>query len=126
MLATILTKLPLLFAVAPGHCEKSFFGLVPWYHYLDLNDKCEVVNFQVLGAKSDLLLVLLAVVDNLLRIAGIVAVVFIIYGGIQYITSQGESDKASKAQNTIVNALVGLVIALIAIALVSFLGNRIG
>lgn len=117
-------------------CDPShFFGLVPWYKYLDLQEVradngnvvgCEVNRFTVLGANSDIPLVLLAVVDNLLRIAGLIAVGFIIYGAVMYVTSQGSPDQTSKAQTTIVNALAGLVITIIAVVVVTFVGNRLG
>jgi hypothetical protein len=115
----------LLFAAA-SHCEKTFLGLIPWYHYLKLDKNCEVVNFNLLGSHSDLLLVVLAVIDDLLRIAGVVAVAFVIYAGFRYVTSQGSPDETSKAQSTITNALIGLAIAMVAVALVSYLGNKLG
>ena len=115
-----------------GACPKSqFFGLVPWYQYLTLDADCNVANFQVFPSsdgktKSDIPLVLLAIVDDLLRIAGLLAVGFVIYGGIQYITSQGSPDGTAKAQSTVLNALIGLAIALIAVAGVSFVGRALG
>lgn len=109
-------------------CGGSFFGLKPWYAYLQLDGNCNVVNFQVLpqNGQSDLLLVGLAIFDDLLRIAALVAIGYIIYGGVLYVTSQGSPDQTGKAQNTILNALIGLVIAIISAALVSFIGSRIG
>ena len=126
----MITHLLTLFAVSPG-CESrlpKFFGLKPWYYYLDTNDLCEVQNFKVLdpSGSSDFLLIALAIADDLLRIAGLVAIAFIIYGGFLYMSSQGSPDQTQKAQNTIQNSLIGLVVALLAIATVSFLGSRIG
>lgn len=111
-----------------GQCNgNTFFGLKPWFWYLEASGDCEVVHFQVLptSGQSDLLLIGLVIVDDLLRIAGMVAIGFIIYGGIEYVTSQGSPEQASKAQNTIQNAIIGLVVALLAVAAVSFLGNSI-
>lgn len=116
-------------------CSKpTFFGLVPWYQYLDYkpvvdnqkNTHCEVQNFTVLGKTSGVLLILLAVIDDLLRVAGIVAVVFVIIGGFKFITSNGEPEQAASARKSIIFALVGLAIALIAVVLVSFIGNSLG
>jgi hypothetical protein len=117
----------------------TFLGLRPWYYYLNygaitvkspngtvLSQYCGIQNFQLLPAgstPSDVPLVLLAVVDDLLRIGGLVAVGFIIYGAIQYVTSQGSPDQTSHAQRTIINAVVGLVISIIAVTVVSFIGN---
>jgi hypothetical protein len=121
-----------LFAAAPC-AEKSFFGLWPWYHYLNVPGKmdgaCNILNFTFLGSngsKSDLLLVSLAVVDDLLRIAGLVAVGYVIYAGIKYVISQGAPEETAKAKSTLLNAIIGLAIALVAVALVSFVGNKIG
>jgi len=89
-------------------------------------DTCEVA-FSPLGngKSSDILLVVLAVVDDLLRVAGVLAVGYVIYAGIKYITSQGSPDETAKAQSTLLNAIIGLSIALIAIASVSFIGNHL-
>jgi hypothetical protein len=123
-----------ILAVAPATCEKSFFGLITWYHYLPPQDfldsagnpSCNITGFTFLGSNSDIPLILLAVVDDLLRIAGIVAVAFVLYGGFQYVGSQGQPEKTARAQNTITDALIGLAAALVAIAAVSFLGNKLG
>jgi len=120
----------LLSQFAAACSEKTFFGLIPWYHYLNsagqLSSSCDVTKFTVLGTNSSFLLIGLAVVDDLLRIAGLVAVGYVIYAGIRYITSQGSPDETSKAQSTLMNALIGLVIAMVAVALVSFIGSKIG
>jgi hypothetical protein len=68
----------------------------------------------------------LAIFEDLLRVAGLAAVAFVIYGGIRYITSQGEPEGTKGALSTIVNALIGLVIAIIAAATVSFIANSLG
>ena len=57
-------------------------------------------------------------------IVGIVAVVMIIVGGFKYITSGGESSKVSGAQSTILYAIVGLVIVVLAQVIVHFVLNR--
>lgn len=111
-------------------CTKAtFFGLIPWYQYLQLDSNCDIKSFMLLpdgNNHSDVPLVALAVIDDLLRIAGIVAVGYIIYGGIRYIISQGNPDATGKARQTILNALIGLVIALVAVSVVSFIGNKLG
>jgi hypothetical protein len=116
------------FATTDGCVPPQFFGLHPWYYYLQTNKDCSIKSFNVLGSSgtSDFILVILAIIDDMLRIAGFIAIGFIIYGGIMYVTSQGSPDQTGKAQNTIINALIGLVLAIVAVALVSFLGNRLG
>jgi len=61
-----------------------------------------------------------AAINVVLGVLGVVAVVMIILGGIQYVTSQGDAAKAAKARNTILFSIVGLVIALLAFAIVNF------
>ncbi|CAN5427719.1 hypothetical protein BH09PAT4_BH09PAT4_03350 [soil metagenome] len=118
---------------AAGVCAKhGFFGLVPWYQYLDygrdpVTGSCAIQNFVVVesGKSSSIPLILLAIVDDLLRIAGIVAIGFVIYGAIKYTTSQGVPDQTAQAQSTIINALIGLVVAMIGVGLISFIGRSL-
>lgn len=99
-------------------------GLLPsWYKYLDsetIAGKC-TPKFDV---PADTSKILLAVFEIVLRLGTFIAIGYIIYGGFTYIISQGEPDKAKTAKSTIINALIGLVIALFATAIVNFVGNR--
>ncbi len=60
------------------------------------------------------------VTNLLLGIAGAVAVIFIIVGGIQYATSGGSEDKTRTAKSTITNAVIGLIITILAFVIVNF------
>ena len=53
-------------------------------------------------------------------IIGLLAVIMIIVGGFQYTTSAGDTGKVTKAKNTILYGVIGLVIALLAYAIVFF------
>jgi hypothetical protein len=53
-------------------------------------------------------------------ISGAVAVIFIALGGLKYILSQGNPQEATKAKDTILNALIGLVIVIAAYGIISF------
>lgn len=112
------------FAAPCGNTDPNFFDFPTWYRYLEratINNRCEIVNFGL----DDIPLIALALVDIGLRVAAFVAIGYIIYGGIQFVVAQGEADKTKKARQTIINALIGLVIALFATAIVTFVGNRI-
>lgn len=62
---------------------------------------------------------------NLLSIAaGIIAVVMIIVGGVKYVTSQGEASQTASAKNTILYAVIGLVVAALAQVIVRFVLSR--
>lgn len=56
-------------------------------------------------------------------VVGAVAVIMIIYGGFRYITSGGASENVSNAKNTIIYAIIGLVIVAIAQIIVHFVLN---
>jgi hypothetical protein len=60
------------------------------------------------------------VVKAVFFVAGIVAVGMTILGGVRYSTSQGDVQKTKKAKDTIMYAVVGLVITLSAFAIVAF------
>ena len=67
------------------------------------------------------------VINVVLGIVGLAAVVMIILGGINFITSQGDAAKVTKAKNTVLYGIIGLVIALLAFAIVNFvLGSVFG
>lgn len=57
-------------------------------------------------------------------IVGIIAVVMIIVGGVKYITSQGESTNITAAKNTILYAVIGLVVVALAQIIVRFVLER--
>ena len=117
------------FAISTG-CDpnKTFFGLPVWYKYIVKNSSGGSCNFEniKLWPPDSLLLIGVAVLDMLLRVAGMVAFAFIVWGGIQYVISQGEPDKTRQALHTIINALVGMVIAILSVTIVAFIGNRLG
>ncbi len=58
-------------------------------------------------------------------ITGIAAVVVIIVGGFEYVRSSGDSAKVNKAKNTIMFAVIGLVIVVIARAVVALAVSRL-
>lgn len=110
-----------LVTFAVRNCNGNFL-LPTWHKYLDHDDGCRISEFNF---PHDLTAVTLAVVEILLRIGVLAAVGFVIYGGFMYMTSQGEPDKAANARKTIVNAVAGLVIGLLATGVVSFIGGRL-
>jgi len=64
-----------------------------------------------------------AIVDILSTIVGIVAVIVIIIAGFKYITSGGEASKIASAKTTLIYALVGLVVVVLAQVIVHFAIN---
>lgn len=58
-------------------------------------------------------------------IVGIIAVIMIIYSGLRYITSGGDSAKITSAKNTIVYAIIGLIVVALAQFIVKFVLNKV-
>ena len=56
-----------------------------------------------------------SILNTVYFLVGILAVIFIIIGGINYTVSQGDPGKVKKAKNTILYAIVGLIVALMAL-----------
>ncbi|MBR6097258.1 hypothetical protein IKP94_00710 [Candidatus Saccharibacteria bacterium] len=56
---------------------------------------------------------------------GIVAVIVIIIGGVNYTMSQGDPSKVSKAKSTILYGVIGLIVTLMAFAITQFVINAI-
>ena len=71
--------------------------------------------------QSDAIDVVKNVLNTVYFWIGILAVVFIIIGGYNYTMSQGDPGKVAKAKSTILYAIIGLVIALMAFAITSFI-----
>ncbi len=65
------------------------------------------------------------ILNSVIGIAGLVAVIFIIIGGVKYMTSTGEPGKVQTAQKTILYAVIGLVICALAFVIVNFTINII-
>ena len=106
--------------------DGSFFGFPTWYKYLPPGQAGGGACSVGFVFPDSIPLIALAILEILLRVAGLIAIIFVIYGGVTYVISQGEPDKVGQAKGTIINALIGLVVATFAVAIVSFVGNRIG
>lgn len=63
------------------------------------------------------------VVNIMLFLVGAIAVIMLIYGGIRYVTSGGAQDQVTAAKSTIMYAIVGIVVAILAYAVVNFVVN---
>ncbi len=68
-------------------------------------------------------------VQNLINwftaIAGIVSAIFLVYGGITYMTSSGDPGKTKKAKDMIMYSLIGLIIVALAAVITAFVSNAI-
>ena len=60
------------------------------------------------------------VTNVLLFLIGAVSVIMLIIGGLRYVLSNGDSSQVTNAKNTILYAVIGIVVALLAYAIVNF------
>jgi hypothetical protein len=70
-----------------------------------------------------------SIVDTIINVfswvVGVISVIMIIFGGFKYITSSGSSEKVGSAKNTIIYALVGLIIVALAQVIVHFVLTKV-
>lgn len=60
------------------------------------------------------------IINVAIAVLGVVAVIFVIIGAVQYMTSQGDPGKTKKAKDTILYAILGVILAALAYAIVNF------
>ena len=60
------------------------------------------------------------ITNVVLYIVGVIAVIMLIIGGIKYVVSGGDAKKVTDAKNTVLYAIIGLIIAFLAFAIVNF------
>lgn len=109
---------------AVGNCKEQnlILSFPNWYKGLKCEDNGHgPVVFEDL---SNLWTITGNVLDMAIQAAGLIAVFMIIYGGIRYITSQGEPDNIQSAKKTITYAIGGLVLAILASTLVGFIAGQ--
>lgn len=104
-------------------CGDKLLGIIPpWYDGLQ-NSSCSLEDVDF--SQSEVLWKIgFNIIEILLRVGGLVAIGFIIYGGFMFATSQGDPEGAKKARNTITNALIGVVISLLASTIVMFVSSK--
>ena len=63
--------------------------------------------------------------NTVLYAVGIISVVMLIYGGLRYVVSGGDSKKVTDAKNTILYAIVGLIISILSFSIINFIINAV-
>lgn len=80
---------------------------------------------QVNGGGTDLVADVTGIINAVIAVLGIACVVVLIIGGVNYMTSSGDTGKVKKAKDTILYAIIGLVICVLAFAIVNFVISNI-
>lgn len=65
------------------------------------------------------------IINIALYVGGGIAVLYLIYGGITYVTAGADQEKATQARTIIVNAIIGIVIIALALVLVNWITSAI-
>lgn len=66
-----------------------------------------------------------SIISVVLLAAGVLAVVYLIWGGLTYVTAGGDAEKASKGRVAITNAIIGIIIIIASFAIYRFVVGRI-
>ncbi len=110
----------------------SFFGLstlfiLPTYAEVNCNDtNIPAAVREAAGCDSTttddtaLPKVIINILNAIIGVSGLIAVIFIVIGGVQYMISSGDPGKIKKAKDTILYAIIGLIICVLAFAIVNF------
>ncbi len=72
------------------------------------------------AGSTNLTKIVQTIINTITYVIGIIAVIMIILGGISYATSQGDAAKVKKGKDTILYGIIGLVIAILAYAIINF------
>ena len=81
---------------------------------------------QAEGQQTDLVANIRTVTNTMLFAIGVVAVIMLIVGGFRYVFSGGNSTNVNAAKDTILYAVIGIVVALLAYAIVNFVLGQFG
>jgi hypothetical protein len=63
---------------------------------------------------------IVSILNGIIAVSGLIAVIYVVIGGINYMTSAGDSAKLQKAKSTILYACIGIAIAALSFAIVNF------
>lgn len=110
------------FAATPECKNEGFLTFPNWHRGLEKTDhpRCEVI----IDDLYNVWVIVANIADIVIQLAGLLAVIFIIYGGIRYIISQGEPEKLQSAKKILTNAIVGLIFAILASTIVGFIAAQ--
>jgi hypothetical protein len=133
---TLLVAAPIFSVVIPQpamaiNCEQRILGIPPWFRGMTTTQKSTITGkdecviespSQVSGGIQGFILkIALNVVEIGLFIAGYASLFFILYGGFQFLTGGSNPSTVEKARVTLLNAIIGLAIALGSIAVVNLI-----
>jgi hypothetical protein len=82
--------------------------------------------FVTFGGRQDFGAIILFIIQNiLLPLTGIVAMLFIIFGGFRYITSAGDAEAAESGKRMVSNAVIGIVVIALSYTIIATVVNAL-
>ncbi len=78
------------------------------------------------GNEDGLRNVITSILNSIIGVSGLVAAIFVVVGGINYMTSNGDAGKVEKAKKTILYACIGIAVCALAFAIVNWAIDVIG
>jgi hypothetical protein len=119
LLSPALLAVPATVRAAEGIQENLCAGV-----NLDINSDCNRGGISDSEAREKINKIIRNIINFFSLIVGVVSVIMIIIGGLKYITSGGDSGNVTGAKNTILYAIIGIVIVALAQFIVRFVLTR--
>lgn len=101
----------------------SVLGLAPFVAHAQFTIDSNIPSIFGIMNATDLVSTIIAVVQWILAITGLIAVIVIMYGGFVWMTARGDAEKVRKAKKILVNAVIGLAVILLAWVIVYFVAD---
>lgn len=113
-----------------GHsCNSGFLTFPAWYDGLLDASTCKIAQPNSGdtgdGLSKFIFTIILNIIEIALQLVAYAAVGYIIYGGFKYLTSAGSADRITAGRKVIMNALIGLVLSFMSIAIVNLVTANI-
>lgn len=117
----------LLTSVGAGATFSLFYAQSAMAATTSVGDIGNIESVPIIQSTSgnDLYVIIGNIVNIILIVVGILAVVYLVYGGILYLTAGGDAEKAGKGRVAITNAIIGIVIIMLSLAIYNFVINQV-
>lgn len=130
---TVVTS-PVTTVSAATNCAPRFLGIPPWYRGLTTNETasnqedCSKMKSpsEAGGIGNYITTIVLNIIEAGLFIVGYISVAFILYGGFLFMTGGGNPGQIEKGRKSIMNASIGLLLSIGAIAITNFIFGVLG
>ncbi len=117
---------------AAAECNERFLTLPAWYSGAVADSNCNLVSPSELSGDDEnskltryISIIALNVIEIALQAVAYITIGFLIYGGIMYLTSAGDSGRVTSGRKIILNAVIGLVLSLFSVAIVTLIAGNL-